>query len=121
MNERAKAVVQVMRKMVPFTAGGENGPYAKQVRRSGNRSALSAMIELAQTVPPIPITPDQLDASPWLLNCQNGTIDLRTGQSRKHRREDLLTKMVPVEYRPEAHCPTFDAFLARITRMPESW
>src|SRR5579863_5019904 len=72
------------------------------------------MVELAQTVPPIPVTPDQLDADPWLLNCANGTLDLRTGRCRKHERNHLLTKIVEIKFDPAAQCPTFDAFLSRI-------
>jgi len=33
---------------------------------------------------------------------------------RPHRREDLLTKVAPVECRADAACPTFEALLARI-------
>ena len=35
------------------------------------------------------------DADPWLLNAPNGTLDLRTGELRPHRREDYITKLVP--------------------------
>ena len=34
--------------------------------------------------------PEQLDTDPWLLNVENGTLDLRTGELRPHRRDDLL-------------------------------
>lgn len=54
------------------------------------------------------------DADPWLLNCQNGTIDLRTGELREHRRDDLITKVAPVEYDPNAQAPIFAGFLERI-------
>ena len=37
--------------------------------------------------------PDALDRDPWPLNCPNGTLDLRTGELRPHRREDYLTKL----------------------------
>jgi putative DNA primase/helicase len=63
----------------------------------------------------LPITPAELDTNPRLLNFLNGTLDLATGQLREHRREDLITKLVHFNYRPEAGCPTFTAFLQRIT------
>jgi putative DNA primase/helicase len=56
---------------------------------------------------------ETLDRDPWLLNVANGTLDLRTGQLRPHRREDLITKLVPVDYDPDAHAPTWEKFLAR--------
>ena len=58
--------------------------------------------------------PDELDASPDLLNTESGTIDLRTGELREHRREDLITKIAPTTYRPDAAAPTWEAFLERV-------
>jgi P4 family phage/plasmid primase-like protien len=54
------------------------------------------------------------DPDPWLLNCQNGTIELRTGELREHRRSDLITKVTPVEYDPTGKAPVFEAFLEQI-------
>ena len=51
------------------------------------------MLALARSEPGIPIAPDKLDADPWALNVQNGTLDLRTAILRPHRREDLFTKI----------------------------
>ncbi len=75
---------------------------------------LKAMIELAKSEPRIPLLPRQLDANPWLLNCLNGTLDLHTGTLRQHRREDLLTKLCPVEYDANAPCPQWMAFLSDV-------
>jgi len=49
-----------------------------------------------------------------LLNCLNGTLDLRTGELQEHRREDYLTKLVHFEYNPDAECPLFLKFLGEI-------
>jgi putative DNA primase/helicase len=48
------------------------------------------------------------------LNCPNGTIDLRTGGLRPHRREDYVTKLCPTRYDPAATCPAWDRFLGSI-------
>ena len=64
------------------------------------------MIQSARSVLGVAVTPEKFDQDPWLLNCLNGTIDLRTGEFRPHRREDLLTKICPVEFDPKAECPT---------------
>ena len=42
---------------------------------------------------------DIIDRDPWLFNCKNGTFDIRTGELRPHRREDMLTKVSPYSYR----------------------
>lgn len=75
---------------------------------------LSACLELLKTEESIPILPHQMDPDPWALNVLNGTIDLRTGQLRPHRREDLLTKLCPVAYDPAATCPLWLKVLWRI-------
>jgi putative DNA primase/helicase len=71
-----------------------------------------AMIESAKSE--IPVKPTDFDLNPWLLNCYNGTLDLRTGLLRSHDRDDLITKLVPVAYDPDATCPTWERFLDRI-------
>jgi putative DNA primase/helicase len=87
---------------------------AKHALRSENVQRLKAMIELAKSEPGIATGPDELDRAPWLLNVVNGTIDLRTGELRPHRREDLITKLAPVDYDPAAVCPLWEKFLHRI-------
>ena len=74
-----------------------------------------SMVALARSEPNIPANVTQFDADPWLLNVQNGTLDLRTGKMHAHRREDFLTKLAPVVYDPSARCPTFERFLNQIT------
>ncbi len=81
--------------------------------RSESKNAISAMVSLARHDSAIAISPQQLDSDPWALNVQNGTIDLRTGKLRQHRREDLITKLAPVVYDAGAECPTWIAFLER--------
>ncbi len=87
---------------------------AEHAIRSAAERKISAMISLAASEPGIPVLPDQLDADPWLLNCLNGTLDLRTGELRPHKREDLITRVLPITYDPTATCPKWEAFLNRI-------
>lgn len=73
---------------------------------------IAAMLRLAQSE--LSITPGQLDHDPFLFNCRNGTIDLRTGEFRPHRREDYLTRVAPVTFDPKATCPDFERALRSI-------
>ncbi len=73
-----------------------------------------AMLSLAQSEPGIPILPQDMDRDPWLLNVQNGTLDLHTGELRPHCQEDLITKLAPVRYDPDALCETWKRFLTSI-------
>jgi putative DNA primase/helicase len=67
------------------------------------------MLTLAQAE--LAITPDQLDRDPWVINCSNGTLELRTGHLRPHRREDFITKMTAAPYDPAARSETWTSFL----------
>ena len=59
---------------------------------------INAMVKLARSAREIQIQPDQLDANQWLLNCSNGTLDLRTGNLTPHSRDDFLTRLTATPY-----------------------
>ncbi len=83
-------------------------------RKSEARARLDSMIVLAQSIEGVPITPIELDTDPWLLNCTNGTTNLRTGELQVHSQADLITKLAPVAYEPGARYGPWDDFLERI-------
>jgi putative DNA primase/helicase len=97
-------------------AAAPNDEARKELGKHATRSEAGArikeMVDLARS--DVPVMPDELDASPDLLNTESGTIDLRTGELREHRREDLITKIAPTTYRPDAAAPTWEAFLERV-------
>ncbi len=82
---------------------------AKFAVASQNEGRISGM--LSQAKPYVAVGLDELDSDPWALNCQNGTLDLRTGTLRPHDPADLITRLAPVEYDPDAECPRFKRFL----------
>lgn len=86
---------------------------AKHARSSESAGRLAAMVLLAQTEESIPVLTDDLDRDPWRLNLLNGTLDLKTGELRSHRREDLITKLAPVACDPLAECPTWLSVVER--------
>ncbi len=84
-------------------------------KASESSAKISAIVRVAQTEPGIPVLNSALDADPWVLNVKNGTIDLRTLNLRPHCREDLITKLAPVNYRPGARLDLWERFLDQIT------
>jgi putative DNA primase/helicase len=88
--------------------------------KTGDSKRIIAMVRQAQSEPGIPVLPGELDANPWLFNCANGTIDLRTGELRPHAREDLLSRMAPVAYDPEAGCDRWEKFLYQIQNVKQT-
>jgi putative DNA primase/helicase len=54
------------------------------------------------------------DGSPNLFVCGNGVLDLRSGEFRVGRREDMLTKKAAVNWVPEAHAGRWLTFLEEV-------
>lgn len=82
--------------------------------KSESDARIEAMISLSKSEAEVVVTPERLDADSWLLNVENGTIDLRTGELHPHRRENLITRLVPIQYDPEAGCPRWEEFLSDV-------
>jgi putative DNA primase/helicase len=97
------------------TSRAQREALDKWARMSESDGKIRAAVSLAQSQRELVITPDELDQQPWLLNCKNGTLDLRTLELRPHRREDFLTQQTGVRYDPNTTCPNWDAFLSLIT------
>jgi len=110
---RAKATVRDMYAGAARIADDEmRKRLMDHARKTEARSRIDAMIALSR--PDVAVVPEQFDRDPWLLNIQNGTINLHTGRLQEHRREDLCTKLASVPYDPEAKCPRWQKFLAEV-------
>ena len=106
----ARLIAEESRYLQEDAARADRRTFAAQSLSTG---ALDRMLESAKSL--LAVEDARLDADPWLLNVENGTIDLRTGRREKHDPRDLLTKMAPVRADRSAKCPLFKKFLKRIT------
>ncbi len=98
---------------------------------------LNSVASLAKSFADIAITPKQLDADRMAINVANGTLRIHRERVKRssaeteagksawktggwkvrlhpHDRGDLITKLAPVKYRPQAKCPEYDAFIERV-------
>jgi putative DNA primase/helicase len=91
----------------------EKAARAKFAEGSLSKGGLDRMLELAKGL--LVVEDQKLDADPWLLNTETGTIDLRTARIEPHDPRDLITKIAPVAADLKAKCPTFLEFLRRVT------
>lgn len=93
----------------------ERKRIAAWARASESEPRLRAMVSLAASERPVVVRVAQIDANPFLLNVLNGTINLRTGELRLPNRGDLITKLAPVAYDPDARSERWEMFLDRVT------
>jgi putative DNA primase/helicase len=93
----------------------ERSTVVRFLNRSESAHGLKAALELAQSEYPVVVSADELDADPWLLTVENGTLDLRSGQLRPPQRGDLMTRKAAARYEPDAQSDLWDGFLQTVT------
>lgn len=94
------------------TDPNQSAALAKWGARSESKHVLQASVDLAQHM--VAVLPDEFDRDVYLLNVDNGTLNLRTGKLQEHRREDMPAKFAPVMFNPSASCPLWNKFLAEV-------
>jgi|GEM_PF-2834230 len=84
----------------------------KTWRRSATDRMYTSIVRVATTFREIWINADQFDADPWVLNVENGIMDLTTGTLRPHESHALLTKIAPVKWEgADARSEEWDDFI----------
>lgn len=112
VERRAKSTVAtIYREAAEGSSEEERKTLAAWALRSESRERLRNMIALAQSEPGVPVLPEDFDADPFLLNVENGSIDLHNATLRPHRREDLITKMAPVVFDEDAASIRWQVFI----------
>ncbi len=83
---------------------------------SESRQKVEAGLYFAQAEPPIADKGDGWDADPWLLGCENGVVDLRTGTLRPGRPGDRITMTTGIIFDTSVKAPRWDRFLQEVFR-----
>jgi len=109
----------ITRLMTAVALASGNDSLVSNARRGESSHSVAGALTLASTEEGLALTPDDLDAHPLLLNCQNGVLDLRTGTLGPHDPELQLTKLTGAAYDPDAAGPEFEKFLCRVQPDPE--
>lgn len=87
----------------------------KHALKSEGTERIKAMIIALTAEPGMSKPLDEWDNDKYLLNVDNGTIDLRTGELRPRKREDYITNVLPTKYEPDATCELWDKFIHKCT------
>jgi putative DNA primase/helicase len=91
----------------------EQEKLVKHALRSQTADRIAAMVKLTPDVmPDLKVTLERFDRNPWLLNVENGTIDLQTGRLRPHSQDDYITRLAPVTYEPKHTSKLWERTLA---------
>lgn len=90
---------------------------------SCNLGRMRAMVEHAETL--LGQRRADLDSDPFLFNVRNGTLELHAEKDggvalREHRREDLITKLAPVDHDAEADPSEFRKWLEGVQESKDS-
>jgi P4 family phage/plasmid primase-like protien len=109
----AKTTVKNIYTEAAFTVDEEKRKaIGKHALRSEGDSRITAMLHQAQSEMPVKL--EAFDQDTFAFNCEDGTLDLRTGELRPHAREDFITKLSSVVYNDQAKCPKWETFLNQI-------
>ena len=82
--------------------------------RSEAEPRLRALLKLGQCQSALVARSGDFDTDSWLLNVENGTLDLRSGALQPHDPARLITKLAMAPYDPSANCPTWETFIERV-------
>lgn len=84
----------------------------KNVKHLSSSNGKTAMLKEAQHLDGIASSNADFSKNPYLLNTQNGIVDLRTGTNLPHRREEMMNKITScpcdMEHEPELWLKTLD-------------
>lgn len=89
---------------------------ATGTRRSAGRAGFARGVEeMASGDQAVAVIADDWDQDPYLLGTPAGTVDLRSGQIRAPKPNDLITKNTAVAPAARADCPRWVLFLEETT------
>jgi len=106
------AVLDVLRQALSRSLG--DTALRADVRKCESSAGVSGVLDLASALPALRASIADLDADPYLFNCANGTLDLRTRQLRDHDPADRITRVTRGAYDPNADRTTWEGFLASV-------
>jgi putative DNA primase/helicase len=110
----AKQTARKIFSELEYAQNAQENKLFSWAKRSQSKDRLNAMLSLAQSEPGIPARITDFDADPMLLNCNNGVLNLATGELLPHNPARKHSKITMIDYDTAAQCPQWLAFLCRV-------
>jgi len=91
---------------------GDDEAFVKYAGKLTGRRNREGILSDARSIVPTSLT--VFDRDKFLLNCQNGTLNLKTFELQAHSAADMITKMANVKYDTKARCGRWERFIDEI-------
>lgn len=114
MRAAQDTVVSMYLEAANCTDSKEREALMKHALSCEREGRLRSAVSLARAQSGVMAESSEFDRAPDLLNVQNGTLDLRSADLIPHDRAHRLTRCLDLDYRHDAPCPTWIAFLERV-------
>ncbi|MFC7447656.1 phage/plasmid primase, P4 family [Rhodococcus daqingensis] len=111
-----RAVKRTLRKALADSIYDQD--LRKDVTKCETSAGMCGVLAIAASAECFAKTVDDLDPDPYLVNCANGTLDLRAIKLHEHNPADLITKVCRAAYRPGANAQLWTEFLEKV--LPDS-
>ncbi len=118
----AKYLTKVSAQVNEAAQSGQKNPGAENLERALRKRVeqlqtfrrVLDVLNFAKSFPDMATDGNQWDSDPLLFCCQNGVIDLRTGDFRAGKPDDMCRRHSEVAFDPAADCPAWNRFLSEI-------
>lgn len=102
-----------------WTTSGKNPRAIADLKKCSDAPRIKRLIEMLRAI--LVVKQEDLDSDPDLLNVDNGTVNLRTGQLKPHDRADFMTKLSPTPYVPSATHADWTTVLSALREDTNDW
>jgi len=82
--------------------------------QSENSGKLNSALKVFRSMDGIAVDPDAWNRNNFLIQFNNGVVDLKTGNFRPGAYEDMITQTVNYDYDADAKCPTWEKTIKEI-------
>ena len=86
----------------------------KHAQRYSNTVPMEAAMKQLRVLRDVATRFSEFDTNPHLLACRNGVVDLRTGKLLDHNPAFMLTRLIGINYNPEAKAERWEQFLVEV-------